>query len=92
MTLGYDGKVYFPLELTVSFFGPQREITGTLNHKMTFSASPPLSILLGHLYWKFPGLENKMDGFLTVNGKVVTENYEFKDGDDVMIVPHIGGG
>ena len=92
MTMGYDGKVYFPVELTVTFVGPQREITGMDDHSMTFSASPPLSIILKHLYWTYPGLKDMVDGFVTVNGKVIENDYEFQHGDNIMIIPHIGGG
>jgi len=92
MTLDYNGNIHFPVELTVTFVGPQREITGMDDHSMAFSAPPPLSTVLGHLYWIYPGLENKMDGFVTVNGKIIQEDYEFQHGDNIMIVPHIGGG
>jgi molybdopterin converting factor small subunit len=92
MTMGYDGKVYFPVQFTVTFIANQRQIVGMKELEVQFSSSPPLAILIYHLCLQFPGLSDVISDTIAVNGKVVPKNYEFQNDDNVIFIPHIGGG
>ena len=92
MTMGYDGKVYFPVQFTVTFIANQRQIAGIQELEMRYSSSPPLAILIYDLCLQFPGLSDAISETIAVNGKAVPKHYEFKNDDNVIFIPHIGGG
>lgn len=80
------------INITIFFVGRQREIAGKAEYVAKFKYKPTLHILRNYLYWKFPGLEDNLGDFMAVNGVAEVEYHVLKDGDNVIFIPHIGGG
>jgi molybdopterin converting factor small subunit len=80
------------ISITVFFVGHQRKITGIEEYTARFKYKPTLNILKNYLYWKFPGLEDNLGDLMVVNGVAEVEYHVLKDGDNVLFIPHIGGG
>ncbi|MEN8120725.1 MAG: MoaD/ThiS family protein [Bacteroidota bacterium] len=77
------------MKVNVLFFGILSEVTG--KNTLELDDIENLRALKSYLWKTFPGLK-EMDYRFAVNKEVVDGKVEFKNGDDVALLPPFAGG
>ena len=80
--------------VSISFLGIHRRLVNTGNIKIRISEQiQRISDLFGYLNDKYPGLSLNRDSVMvTVNNIESSYDYKLKANDEVLFMPHIGGG
>jgi MoaD family protein len=81
------------VKVRVLYFARAREFTGTKEDEFLLTAPASMKHLFSRVLSTHPKLE-KISGILRplVNGRMITDDVELKDGDRVAIVPPVAGG
>ena len=80
--------------VSISLLGLQRRLTNSDNIKVRISEQVQhISDLFRYLNDKYPGLSlNRESVLVTVNNIESSYDYKLKEDDEVLFMPHIGGG
>lgn len=77
------------MQINVLFFGILSEVSGKNN--IQFNDIENLRALKSHLWKSFPEMK-KMDFRVAVNKEIIDDRKEFKDGDEIALLPPFAGG
>ncbi|MFB6489891.1 MAG: MoaD family protein [Thermoproteus sp. AZ2] len=81
------------MRIRVKYFSALRDITQKVQEELEVPEGYTLGDLMTWFFNTYPkALAYKDDAIFLVNGKTATENYLFKDGDEVAIMPPVSGG
>jgi len=84
-----DGEISGKIKLSA----PLREAAGSAEVRWELSQGATVAALIEYLKKRFPGLRQSIDHTLIlVNGRYAALENSLKDGDEVTILPIIGGG
>jgi len=78
------------MQVTVSFFGPQKQETGLDKYEIQSEENMCVVDVIGVLEMWFP--EISLGEIALVNGKKSNTETKLKDMDELMFIPSIGGG
>jgi len=77
------------MQINVLFFGILSEVSGKNN--IHFNDIENLKALKSHLWKNFPEMK-EMDFRVAVNKEIIDDRKEFKDGDEIALLPPFAGG
>ncbi len=77
------------MKINVLFFGILSEVSG--NSSIQFKDIENLRALKSHLWKTYPGMKD-MDFRIAVNKEIVDGKIEFKNGDEIALLPPFAGG
>lgn len=79
--------------VSVKFFGAQRALTHTREIQVSLSKNGRVDDVFVYLMNSYPELPlRKEDVLVTVNNKSSSMNYSLQADDNIVFLPHIGGG
>jgi len=77
------------MQIDVLFFGILSEVSGSTS--LTIKDVENIRSLKSHLWKTFPGMKD-MDFRIAVNKEIVDGKVEFKNGDEIALLPPFAGG
>lgn len=78
--------------ITVRFFGPARDLTGSEQIRLDVGDGESLGSLAGRIAEKYEKL-GRIPGFrLAVNRTYVPLDHKIADGDEIAVIPPVSGG
>ncbi|MBP1450234.1 MAG: MoaD family protein, partial [Thermoproteus sp.] len=81
------------MRIRLKYFSALRDITGKVHEELEVSEGYALGDLQRWFFEAYPkAAAYKDDVVFLVNGMSATENYVFKDGDEVAVMPPVSGG
>ncbi len=79
--------------ISVQFFGTQRAITKVRDLKIPLTVNGRVKDVHEYLMNRYPDLSlNEKDVRVTINNKSSSMNHILKPNDNIVFLPHVGGG